>query len=199
MDPEAWEQLAAERQGGASGPLAGLDALSRRQRQASSFALMEGAENLLVKAMRRWRDDQPRALGYVDVALRLPFDDHERTVPAASVASFLLFSMVTDELEDCPEGDTLWLDAALQVLDHAEPTARFHMRDVLAAIDQDYVVSDQEHRRLRAAVKRIPPRPPLRDLTDLGLKQLRAEVASIVDSCVDYQEALEQLAQETTA
>jgi hypothetical protein len=176
-----------------------LDLVARRGRQASSFALMEGAENLLVKAMWRWREDQSRALGYVDVALKLPFDEHERTVPAASTAIFLLFSMVTDELEESAEGDTLWLDAALNVLDQAEPTARFHLRDVLVAIDQDYSVGTLEHRRLRAAVKSIPPRRPLRELTDLGVEQLRAEVVSVVGACVAYQEELERLFEESTA
>lgn len=196
MDLEAWEQWEAGRRREA-GPFGGLDALWRRKLGESSVALLEGAENLLAKAVKWWQDDRPRALGYIERASRLPFDDHERVLPAASAAGFLLYTMVVDEFEDCPEGDTLWLDAALQVLE-VDTTARFYLRDVLVTADQDYDVSADEHRLLRAAVEPIPPRPVLRALTDLGPDRLRDEVIAIVDVCVAYQEALEQIALETT-
>lgn len=120
------------------------------------------------------------------------------TVPAASTAIFLLFSMVTDELEESAEGDTLWLDAALNVLQ----TKLNRPLVSTCAMSWSPLIRLQrrhpEHRRLRAAVKSIP-RGLLRELTDLGVEQLRAEVVSVVGACVAYQEELERLFEESTA
>lgn len=159
---------------------------------------MEGAENLLVKAVSRWRDDQPRALRYLHVASKLPFDDNERVLPAAAMADFMLFSMITDELEDCAEGDESWLDAALRVLARAEAGARFHIRDALVSIDQEYDLSTRENRRLRAAVESIPPRPELGQRSDLDPRQLHVELALVMESCVAYQEELGRMLDEGT-
>ncbi|MGB8382470.1 MAG: hypothetical protein WCG47_14715 [Dermatophilaceae bacterium] len=53
-------------------------------------------------------------------------------------AHMALFIVVTDMLDECPEGDATWLDAAF---------------------DEDYLLPDPERRRLRAAISGIPPRP----------------------------------------
>lgn len=179
------------------GPFSGLEQLSRRRAQASSWAVIDGAENLLNKALACWRDDRPRALRYVELAAKLPFDKHEECFPAAFAASSQIFSIVTDELEAAEEEDSVWLEAALRTLDQAGTSARFQLRDTLAAIEMDYEISDRERRQLRAAIEPIPPRPELRDLTGLSVDQLRDEVAEILEACLAYEEAVAQILDET--
>lgn len=145
------------------------------------------AANLLNKAMRVLADDRPRAVGYVERAVRLPFDQVEQAAPAALEAHLALFVLITDTLENSEEGDTRWLDAAITVLDEADEPGRCELRDVLEAVDHDYNVSKVEREWLRGALIGIPDRPELRDL-DLSADELRDHVLAILDTCAAYSE-----------
>jgi len=167
-------------------------ALSGRTRRRFSDASHLAAENLLEKAYRAWREHPPRAAAYVDKAARLPYDDHERVFPVAAAAIMRLFDLLVDELEDADEDEDLWLDVALTVLRGTTSSARFDMRDMLLALDQDWNDVERRHRKIRAASELIPPQTALRELQDLTPDHLRDRVMAILELCVTYEEELEE-------
>lgn len=168
-----------------------VDAVSGRTLQPISFGLMAAAQNLVAKALRHWRSDRPRALGYVDRATRLPFDDHEQQVPVLAAAGALLFDLLVDEVE--ASDDDAWLHAAVALLKGTDGPARFVLADQLQAIDQDWELPADEGRVIRAAVAPIPPHPPLRDLWDLTPGETRDLAAGILDICIGLDDTLSQL------
>lgn len=95
-------------------------------------------------------------------------------------------------LEESAEEDSRWLDAAVAALSSADEAGRCTMRDVLAAIDQDYQLLTRERRVLRAAVDGVPARPELRDL-QLSQHELGDAVMSVLDVCRAYRLALERI------
>lgn len=172
-------------------PFGDVESVSGRTLQRFSFASQEAAENLLDKADRALDDgDLHRARAFVDRAVQLPFDRHEQVAPVAVAAHMKLFCLITDTLEDCEPDDYRWLAAAIDVLATADESARCEVRDVLAAIDNDYKLSSLEHARLRSAVAAVPDRPHLRDLR-LAPAELGDVVMSILTVCRMYRAALE--------
>lgn len=174
-------------------PLGDAVLASGRILQPFSRAGLEAADNLLDKARRALGEgNADRATTLVRRAAALPFDEHEETAPAALRGHMTLFMLVTDELEESGKDESEWLDAALTVLASTENTARFVMRDVLVAIDQDYHLSGQEQRRLRAAIARIPPRAELRNLR-LSDQELGEHLMDLLRACNAYDAALDDL------
>lgn len=174
----------------ANTPFGDLELASGRTLQPFSIAGQRAASNLLVKASRALDNgDSERARAYVDRAVRLPYDRHEESRPAAMEAHMALFCLVTDALEDSEEEDSRWLDAALTVLAAADEAGRRTMRDVLTAIDHDYHLSRTERASLRSAAAAVPDRPELRDL-DLRPDELGDCVVSVLAVCRDYRAAL---------
>lgn len=170
-------------------PFGDLELASGQALQQFSIAGQQAASNLLVKASRALEDDDTeRARSYVARAVRLPYDRHERSHPAAMEAHMALFCLVTDALEDSEEGDSRWLDAALAVLPIADEVGRCVLRDVLAAVDHDYHLTRAERTSLRSGISAIPGRPELRDL-DLGPNELGDCVTSVLVACIDYRAA----------
>jgi hypothetical protein len=146
-------------------PLAGVVQASNRTASPFSQALQAGAENLLGKAWRAVQaGDRGRAERYVRQAVRLPFDDHEEGHPAWNQASVLLYTEVSDVLEESALDDPGWLDAALAVLTEVEPETQAEggfraqqlFRYLLMAIDNAYQLRPGERRRLRAALGGVP-------------------------------------------
>ena len=181
--------LAAERNRG-FGDVTGV---SHRARQPFSSASLKGAENLLRKAHRALHDgDRERATAYVARAVSLPYDEHEEMMPAAGAATMEIFNAVTDVVEDVPEGDESWLDAAIAVLEQSGDAARFAVRDVLRDIDNDYRLPGRERRRLRAAITNIPERVRLPDL-ELTPEELQHEVLATLETVVAYEAAVDAL------
>jgi hypothetical protein len=178
-----------------SGPL-GRSVTSRRCRIepcSRSRAGQRAAENLLSKARRALDEhDEDRAAAFIDRAVRLPFDEHERTAPAALAAHMDLFCAVSDAVEHAEPEDSRWLDVAVQVLSGAAEPAACDLRDVLVAIDQDYVLSRTEHRRIRAAIAAIPERAKLPDLV-LTMAELGEHIMAILQAHRDYQHKLQAL------
>lgn len=150
------------------------------------------AGNLLAKARRVLLEDRPRAIAYVERAVRLPVDDAEEAAPAALEAHMLLFSLVTDTLENSEPDDESWLVAAAAVFDLADERSRFEMSDVLLSIENDYQIEARERRRLRHMVATVAVRPELRDL-DLSDDELRDHIMAILDACDLYEDAFEAL------
>jgi hypothetical protein len=174
----------------ADAPFGDLELASGRTLQPFSIAGQRAASNLLIKASRALDSGEPeRARAYVERAVRLPYDRHEQSHPAAMEAHMALFCLVTDAVEVADEDDDRWLDAALAVLAAADEAGRCTMRDVLVAIDHDYNLSRTERSALRSANAAIPDRPELRDL-DLPPTELCDCVLSVLAVCMAYRDAL---------
>jgi hypothetical protein len=170
-------------------PFGDVEAHSGRVLQPFSFAGQRAAENLLIKARRALDEhDADRARAFVDRAVRLPFDEHEKAAPVALAAHMDLFCVVTDTLEQNADDDAGWLDAAVAVLRDAEDAAAYELRDVLVSIEHDYALSPHEHKTLRAAVAPIPPRAELRDL-ELTAAELGDHVMAILHARRGYDTA----------
>lgn len=190
MDADPLNELDRYFAGRADTPFGDVELASGRTLQPFSIAGQLAASNLLVKAIRALDDGQSeRARAYVDRAVRLPYDRHEESHPAAMEAHMALFCLVTDALEDADEDDSRWLDAAIAVQGAANEAGRCTMRDVLVAIDHDYHLSRTERASLRSATAAIPDRPELRDL-DLPPPELGDCVVSVLAVCRDYGAAL---------
>ena len=63
------------------------------------------------------------------------------------------------------------------------------MRDVLGAIDHDYLLTSLERIRIHSAITSVPARAELRNLP-LDSTELSAQVLSILRACYHYREAL---------
>jgi hypothetical protein len=88
-----------------------------------------------------------------------PSTSTAKAAPAALAVHMDLFGLVTDTLEQSAEDDPRWLEAAVDVLRHAEDAAAYDLRDVLVTIEHDYALSPPECNAIRAAVASIPPVP----------------------------------------
>ncbi len=173
-----------------SRPFGDAEFVSGRTLQRFSFAGQRAATNLLTKAIRALdTDESDRARRYVDRAVRLPYDRHEETEPVAMAVHMMLFCDVTDALEDSDEDDPAWLEAAIGVFSTTDESGRCTMRDVLAAIDQDYELHRRESAALRTAIADVPARPELRDLR-LDPQEMGDCVMSVLAVCRDYRMAL---------
>jgi hypothetical protein len=173
-------------------PFGDVESISGRTLQPFSIAGQQAAANLLAKARQALNEHHPdRARAFVDRAVRLPYDEHEQAAPVAIAAHMELFCLLIDTMEQSAIGDSRWLDAAIAVLANADQAARCEMRDVLAAIDQDYSLTSPERARIHSAIRSVPARPELRDLT-LNSTELSAHVLSILAACGSYRTALLQ-------
>ncbi len=188
MEQDPLEELDRSFAKRADGPFGDLELASGRTLQPFSIAGQRAAANLLTKAIRALDNDEPeRARAYVDRAVRLPYDRHEDSHPAAMEVQVMLFCLVTDELEAADEDDSRWLDAAIAAQASATETARCTMRDVLAAIDHDYNISRAERAALRSATSAIPDRLGLRDLA-LSPGELGECLMETLAVCRDYRD-----------
>lgn len=177
----------------AARPFGDVEAVSGRALQPFSLAGQRAAENLLTKARRALdKHDKASAATFIDRAVQLPFDEHEQMAPAAFAMHMNLFRAVTDAAEQASPKDSRWLDAAMQVLSRTTVPAACDLRDVLLAIDQDYALSQTEHRRIQAAVAPIPDRAELHDLA-LTTAELREHIMAILQAHRDYQHTLQGL------
>lgn len=165
MDEGLHNALARVRAELADQPFGDLASVSGKALQSFSHASMEAADNLLGKALLALRAGEPdRARTLVERAAQLPLDDHEETLPAAWSAHMLLYNLVADVAEDSDPDDLSWLIAAERVLAEPEESVQGAMRDVLVEIDDSFELASRESRRLRAAVRPVPPRTKLEDL-----------------------------------
>lgn len=143
-----------------------LDAARRSSgaiRNAQFHTAMVGADNLLDKAARALREgDEQRATRLIDRAAAMEWDDREERFPGVAAAEMLLFTLVTDVLEDSDEDEHQWLDAALDVMATGGVGAEL-LADALYAIGEGsldyYDLTPVEHRRLLAGTGTRPLDP----------------------------------------
>lgn len=171
-------------------PFGDVDLVSGRTLAPISRAALIAAENLLAKADRALADGDPRRAGrFVNRAAALHYDEHEQTAPAAFAASMILFTAVTDTLECSREGNSRWLDAAVEALSCCDGWGQSEMRHTLTVIRQDYVIEPSESRAIGAAVAHAPERVELRDAT-LAPAELVMAVTSVLQVLQTYRAAL---------
>lgn len=138
-------------------PLGGLRDRSNRVLAPVSEGLHTALDNLLRKAARALSSgDEDQSRRYVERALDLPFDEHERIGPAWFSASMLLFTTISDRLDVSPEDDDSWLTAAEQALQRCDPAAVPALLGALAAIAHDRELARAEARRCRRLVGAAP-------------------------------------------
>jgi hypothetical protein len=174
-------------------PLGDTDLVSGRTLSPFSRAGMQAADNLLIKAERALASgDLERASHFVGRAVALPYDEHEKTAPAAFAVEMMLFTAVTDALEDSPEGDSDWLDAAVEALSGAKGWGRSELRNTLLTARKDYVVERAESRRIDIAVADVPERVELSEAA-LPAEELTEAVMSVLHTLRAYRSALAML------
>lgn len=173
-------------------PLGDVSVISNRATSPISHGLQEAAENLLNKALKALRTgDHRRAETYTARAARLDFDDHEEVHPAWMQAHMLLFEAVTDALEECPDDDHSWLDAALAVLADCGEYARPELEQVLATVDHDWRLRPQESRRVQTALAGVTWSPGLESSPpEQDAERIRA-ILQILGAVASYQRALD--------
>lgn len=171
-----------------------LRVASNHLRLAQSSALHEAAENLLDKALRALLDDDAtRAEAFVRRALRLPYDDYEECTPAWWRAYMMLFTSITDELEEGPEGEG-WLDAALTIEQDGEEYGRRAVQSALSVLVEDYQLSAHENRRIRARLRDAEPRREWQDLLPDDQDDAVTAILQVLAAFNAYDDALEALA-----
>lgn len=194
MDPDAEEeaivQLIAER---AEQPFGLARLASSMTMNQLSLASHEGATNLLTKAARALRlGDQDRAVALVERAVRMPYDEHEGVAPAAWAAHMMLFNLVADAIDGGDPEGSAWLDAAQELVARSGEPAAPEVRNALESIREGYQLDEDESRRLRTVVARIPERAPLHEL-ELSAAELTEEILAILGACNAYDDALVRL------
>lgn len=141
---------------------AGLDNVAQASGQLRNqmfFAQMEGATNLLHKAMTALETgDAERVDQLVARVAAMDYDDREWCFVGVRAATQLVHDEVYDAYQECDEDDSSWLDAALAAWDRVTGPGR----DQLASSINGYVLQDffdlprPETRRIRAAVGDAP-------------------------------------------
>lgn len=155
-----------------------------------SQAGLAAAENLLVKAERALdQGDEERMRRYVGLAAALNYDDREQTAPAAWEVRMLLFNTIVDTLEDSPEGDSRWLDAAVAAMESADEWGRSELRHTLLDVRQDHVLEAGESQTIADLVAPVPERADLRDL-QLPSEELADALVSVLRTVHAYRRAL---------
>ena len=172
------------------GALDGAVRVSAHNRSEESRALSEQADNLVTKIIRDLAGgNRERAEKYVLRAAGLPFDERERWHPGAWQAHMALFTRLTDEVEESPEGDQAWLDAALQVLPGEPGRVRDELAGMLQEVVRTYRLSRVEERRIRAAVPDgvfdLDPLP-----RDTAVEEVAASTLALCEVVVAYDRAL---------
>ncbi len=152
--------------------------------QEVSRGLGEAADNLLRKALRAIEaGDEERARRLVDRACRLPWDEHEECYPAPWSAQMMLYTSVGDALEEAGEGESDWLDAALEILPELSEVGREHLATTLFGfVRQDAVfhLAPAEQKRIRAATGIRPI-----DLDDLPEETPHEELVAMTRALLD--------------
>ncbi|MEZ5090325.1 MAG: hypothetical protein R2719_11760 [Micropruina sp.] len=151
----------------------------------------EAAANVLRKARAVLRDDPARAGAYVDVALRLPYDEDEQREPAALQAHLMLYTLVSDVAEESDRNDPAWLDAAIDVLEASDAAGRAELGIVLDIIGRDYQVPPAELRKLHRAVAGVEPAPTLHD-ERFPAALLKERILAVLELCERYEDALDE-------
>ncbi|GGC84452.1 hypothetical protein GCM10011512_09110 [Tersicoccus solisilvae] len=174
-------------------PLGGAELASGRTLLPFSASLLIGAENLLAKAARAWRNDRARAERYVDRALALPFDEHEEAYPAARAATLYLYQLITAAIDELEDDDESWLDAAITVLRSSTGAGQAELRDALEDVPVIGGISETEEDRLLRAIGAVPEEPGRVELDDRPIGELRDRILAVLDVGAAFEDAFAQL------
>ncbi len=158
-----------------------------------SQGLHQAADNLLHKAVRAIRaGDEARAGTFVERALQLPFDDHEKMSPAWWSASLMLFCAITDRLEVSEDDDDAWLTAAEQALTQCDSLALPALLGALTAIVGDYSLSVGEARRCRKLVGTTSA-DEWNDNEPADREQRLSAILAVLHCVIDYENHVDEL------
>ena len=150
---------------------------------------LRAATNLLHQALRALDNgDEDGARRFVEQAVALPYDEHQRMHPAAMMAQQQLLSAVTDALDN---GGDDWLYAATDAFRSAPQQARYTLRDVLKEVIHGRELSDGEEWRLRRITKDVPERSKLPNL-ELSPEQLAPAVLEVLEGVIHFVDAYEE-------
>jgi hypothetical protein len=151
---EPAEGAFAERWGtGSSSPLGAVRKASNHIAAGTSESLHRAAINLVDKAARAVADgDEPRAVRYVERAVRLPFDERDQIDPGWWWVHMLMFTTMGDVMEDSEADDPAWLDAAEGLLDSSDTFLRATVLETLAALLLDHKLPPRESRRIKKII-----------------------------------------------
>jgi hypothetical protein len=179
-------------------PLGDIKLKSNLNERRFEQVAYRAADNLLDKARRAVESgDRVRARTYVERATRLPFDEHEQQHPGLYTAHMLLFSTVTDALEECEPNDSSWLDAALRVLPGVGESARQDLLQTLRVAAQDWGISARQARRVREATAGVDSLDIMeRRVNDDEITQQRV-ILELLDAVIAYNEAFDELLDRT--
>lgn len=121
VNPDANVRPSSRREISTGAPLDFAATAGRRLDQQQSVGILAGAGNLFDKAARAWADgDSERARLLVARCLSLPYDEHERAVPALWTARLRVYTLVANAVEASDEGDQSWLERIGEVLDESD-------------------------------------------------------------------------------
>lgn len=164
---------------------------SGRVRNLRGDAQLEGAENLLVKAVRRLSaGEAERARPLVERAAAMPWDAHEEHFPGVRAALMLVYREINDRFEAEYLGEDGWLDVPLAVLPRLGAQAAAEVASVLHGyVLQDYDLSRRETRRIVEATGDAPLEAGIGSDAGLGVPERVAIIDDLLDGVVALQEA----------
>jgi hypothetical protein len=149
-----------------------------------SSAQVEGAENLLMKAMASLSAGQTdRAEKLIQRVAAMPYDPREEETPGIRAALMLVYDLVVDEFEDSEVGDTAWLDVALAVHEQVDGAGKAHLASTLNGLVLQrtmFTLDSEEKRRIRNAVGDAPMEADLGEGPDATVAHRRDVITSLV-------------------
>ncbi|WP_226347216.1 hypothetical protein [Agilicoccus flavus] len=147
------------------------------------------AENLLVKARRALvAGDDERAARYIDKAAAIPWDDHEKHVPAIAAAEFALYMTICQAMEGCVEGDDGWIDGPAAVID-SDSLGRRDVSTALRDVASEGLSSRREERRVDRLLAVCAPFELNHDEGDLDHSRRVERLTTLVRASVDVDTA----------
>ncbi|GAB3197139.1 hypothetical protein GCM10027062_08150 [Nocardioides hungaricus] len=163
-----------------------------RRLNARSHAQIDGATNLLTKALARQEaGDAEQADRLIDRAAAMPYDARDEGSPGVRAAGQLVYVLVSDWLEASAEDDMSWLTAAVEAHSRVDGAGRAYLASTVHGFvlqDLFFTTSRAEQRLIRATFADAPLEADLGDGPELP-PDGRASVIRSLLTCV---RALEQ-------
>ncbi len=174
----------------------GLDLVARasgRLRNEMFFAQMDGARNLLDKAMLALvAGEEARASKLIDRVAAMGYDDRELDFVGIRAAVQMLHDAVHDAAEQCDEDDDSWLDAALAALDRATGPGAAQLACVINGFARSGPFIDLPHaerRRISHAVGDAPLEVEHVSGPGASVEERRVVIRSLVEATAAFDAA----------
>ncbi len=173
---------------GLRGELGELARDSGRMLNARSHAQINGAENLLTKAVRSLTSGDPkRAEKLIRRAAQMPYDPREEGSPGVRAASLLVYRLLSDQFEASDYHDTTWLDVVLEVHPRLDTSGRAEVASVVHGFvlqEPFFDVSAAEKRRIQQHFGDAPLEAELGDGPDSTVQRREDVIRSLVEAAV---------------